>query len=76
MGNSSASAKTGVNLHSLEHHNLSCGIWSLSLRNLNSGELPGSVLSWIRAPKTRVDIYKQDKMKDMLCYENSGKNEI
>ena len=76
MRNSSASAKTGVSLHSVEHHNLSCGIWSLPLRDLDSGELLDSALSWIEALKTRVDICKQNKMKDVLCYENSGKNEI
>lgn len=42
----------------------------------DSGELLDSALSWIGARKTRVDICKQDKMKDVLYYENSGKNEI
>lgn len=58
MGNSSASAKTGVNLRFVEHQNLSCGIWSLLLRDLDSGELLDLVLSWIGALKVRVGICK------------------
>lgn len=66
VGTSSASAKRGVSLRSAEHHNLSCGIWSLSLRDLHSGELLDSALSWIGALKTRVDTCEQNKMKDVL----------
>lgn len=66
MGNSSASTKAGVSLCSVGDCNVSCGIWSLSLQDLDSGELLDLALAWVGAPKTRGDICKHDKMKVIL----------
>lgn len=71
VGNNSIGAKMGVSLH-----NLSYGICSLSLQELCLGEFGGSVLCGIGAPKTREDICKQSKMKDVLCSESSRRDEI